>query len=120
MKTVLAVVVAFVIGVAVAQSASDTPVILINPFEVPDGKLDESIAMWELARDYLQQQPGYISTALHQSLTDDSRFRLVNVASWQSARDFLAASKKMRSEAGLPGVEGLIASPALYTIIKHD
>ena len=71
-------------------------VVLINPFEVPADKLDESIAFWEICRDFLQIQPGYISTKLHQSLKDDATFELVNVAVWASAQDFMAASQNMQ------------------------
>ncbi|MEM7378776.1 MAG: antibiotic biosynthesis monooxygenase family protein [Pseudomonadota bacterium] len=100
--------------------ASDQEVTLINVFEVPIGKLDASIAMWEQARDFLRQQPGYLSTALHRALLDDARFRLINVARWESAAAFMAASKRMRAEAGLRPIDGLQSSPALYTVIRAD
>ena len=120
MKTVLAAVAAFLIGASVVKGATNTSVVLINPFEVPEGELDATIAMWEQARDFLQRQPGYRSTALHQSLASDARFRLINVAEWESAEAFMAASKKMQSEAGLSGVDGLVASPALFRVIRQD
>lgn len=55
-------------------------VTLISVFEVPAGKLDETVAMWERARDFLQTRPGYISTALHHSILPNARFQLVNIA----------------------------------------
>lgn len=100
--------------------ASEDDVILINAFEVPADKLQETISFWEKARDFLQTQPGYISTALHQSIKSDSRFQLVNVATWSSAKAFITASEKMRAQAGLPKIEGLIANPALYKVIRRD
>jgi heme-degrading monooxygenase HmoA len=42
--------------------------VLINAFEVPARDAENFIAAWEKARDYLQTQPGYIDTALHQAL----------------------------------------------------
>lgn len=91
---------------------------LINPFEVPADKLDEAILMWEEARDFLKQQPGYISAALHQSVAPDARFRLVNIAKWESADAFRAATQKMQAEANLPRIEGVSGGPALYTVIR--
>ncbi len=94
--------------------------VLINPFIVPEEKLNETIIMWEQARDYLQTQPGYISTALHQSLGPDATFRLINVAEWESAEAFQTASKKMAAEANLPKIEGVVPNPALFTVIRRD
>ncbi len=99
--------------------ASEKVITLINPFEVPENMLEESIAFWEQARDFLQTQPGYISTDLHQSIIGDARFVLINVAKWESAEAFMAAAKKMQAEANLPKVEGLMQNPALYKVIRH-
>ena len=93
---------------------------LINPFVVPEAKLDETIDMWLQARDFLQMQPGYISTELHQSVAPDATFRLINVAKWESPETFKAATAKMNAEAGLPRIEGLVPNPALYTVAKRD
>ena len=100
--------------------SNNEPLTLINPFEVPEGKLEETIAMWEQARDFLQQQPGYISTALHQSVKSDARFQLINVAKWDSADAFAAATKKMWAEAGLPKIEGVVPNPGLFTVIRRE
>lgn len=99
---------------------TDEALTLINAFEVPTGKLDESILNWEQGRNFLQKQPGYISTALHQSITDDARFRLINIAKWESVETFTAAIKKMHAEPGSSKVEGLLPNPALYTVIRRD
>ena len=72
------------------------------------------------ARDYLQGQPGYVSTALHQSLQPDAKYRLINVAQWESAEAFMAANEKMRAEADLPAIEGVVPGPALYEVIRRD
>ena len=121
MKTLL---ISSVAAVAFSLSAfsfagSDKHVVLINPFEVPPGKLEETVAMWEKARDFLKTQPGYISTALHQSSKPDARFLLINVAKWSSAEAFFAATKKMSADANLPRIEGVVASPGLYQVIRN-
>jgi heme-degrading monooxygenase HmoA len=92
-------------------------VILINPFEVPDGTNDEEFLRgWERAADYMRQQPGFVSTRLHRALQPDARFRFVNVAEWESPQDFQAAvgSEEFRQIASgaAPG------SPALYEVVR--
>ncbi|SHG74862.1 antibiotic biosynthesis monooxygenase family protein [Flagellimonas flava] len=93
-------------------------IILINPFEVPDGKLEESVTYWEACRDFLKKQPGYISTELHETIKDDAKFELINVAVWESPKAFTEASKKMAKELGVAPPEGLKANPSLYTVIR--
>ncbi len=103
-----------------SQTSNDgTPVVLINPFTVPSDKLEEAIVLWEQGRDFLREQPGYISTALHQSLQPDAQYRLINVAKWESMEAFNAANAKMRSAGVLSPVEGVTNSPALYTVIRR-
>ncbi|MEH6545399.1 MAG: antibiotic biosynthesis monooxygenase [Sneathiella sp.] len=98
---------------------ADEALTLINSFEVPAGKLEEAILHWEQGRDVLQKQHGYISTALHQSLTEEARFRLVNVAKWESVETFTAAIKIMQADPSISKVEGLTPNPALYTVIRN-
>lgn len=95
------------------------PVTLINPFTVPKDKLDEAIISWERARDFLKQQPGYISTKLHQSISPDAQYLLINVAEWETSDDFKAAIAAMRADSAFPPVEGVVPAPALYTVIRN-
>lgn len=101
--------------------ASAETIVLINPFTVPAGKLEESVKFWEKARDFLQNEPGYISTKLHQSIKPDATYQLVNVAVWESSEAFASATQKMkeylRSEK-IKMVEGLKYDPALYRVIR--
>ena len=66
-------------------------VVLINAFEVPSGEDETFLRGWEAAREFMQRQPGYVSTRLHQSLDPAARFRFINVAEWASPADFQAA-----------------------------
>ena len=99
---------------------SSTEVTLINVFEVPEGALDKTIEMWAKGRDFLQTQPGYISTALHQSIAPDAKFALINVAIWESPETFQAAIAAMRARGAAPQIEGLSFTPALYTVVARD
>ncbi len=92
---------------------------LINSFEVPTGKVAKSIKYWEDCRDFLKIQPGYISTKLHQSIKEDARFLLVNVAIWESPKAFMDATKKMQKAIGAPPVDGLKPNASLYTVIRE-
>ncbi|WP_298425688.1 antibiotic biosynthesis monooxygenase family protein [uncultured Kordia sp.] len=93
--------------------------VLINPFEVPAGKLEASIKYWEACRDFLKTQPGYISTKLHQSIKDDAKFELINVAVWESPKAFMEATKKMMQQPNIVPVDGLKPTPSLYTVIRE-
>jgi heme oxygenase (mycobilin-producing) len=57
-------------------------VVLVNAFEVPDGQEERFLADWQHAADWMRQQPGFISSRLHQSLDPEAEFRYVNVAEW--------------------------------------
>ncbi len=96
-----------------------TSVILINPFTVPEGKVEEAIVLWEAGRDFLARQPGYISTKLHQSITPDAQYQLINVAEWESIETFKAATTKMRALPDLPLVDGVSSAPQLYDVIRN-
>ena len=93
-------------------------VVLINSFEVPAPDAEKFIAAWEKTRDYLETQPGYIDTALHQAVASDAEFQFVNVAHWASAEDFTAAigSPGFRDAAG--GLAGYRPHPALYRAVR--
>ncbi|WP_299479516.1 antibiotic biosynthesis monooxygenase family protein [uncultured Roseibium sp.] len=102
---------------AQAQDASEN-VVLINAFTVPVESLDEAIAMWDIARDFLDDQPGYVSTKLHRSLSTDATYLLINVAQWETAEQYKAATTKMRDSKILPRIEGVIPNPNLYEVIR--
>jgi Antibiotic biosynthesis monooxygenase len=58
-------------------------VVLIDPFEVPEGEDGEFLAAWDAARATLAQQRGYLGARLHRAAAP-ARFRFVEVARWSS------------------------------------
>lgn len=94
-------------------------VILINPFEIPKGKEEAALKMWEKAAEYMKQQPSFVSTRLHRALSPDARFHLINIAEWESAEKFLAA---INSDEFKRLTEGAVAEfphyPELYEVIR--
>ena len=101
--------------------ADDSPVTLINVFEVPAGHVDEFIAGWRERAALMSTKPGFRDTRLHRALSAQSRFPLVNVAHWESRAALHAAQAD-------PGFQELIkaattdprapvsANPAVYEI----
>ena len=92
-------------------------VILINPFEIPEGADEEDFLRgWERAADYMRQQPGFVSSRLHRALAPDARFRFINVAEWSSPQEFQAAvsNEQFREIAKGAGP----GSPALYEVVR--
>ena len=93
-------------------------VTLINSFEVPAADADAFIAAWEKTRDFLQTQPGYIDTSLHQALASDAEFQFVNVARWASAEEFTAAIRSPGMQAAAAGLAAYRPHPALYRVVR--
>ena len=93
------------------------PVVLINAFEVPEGEDDAFLSSWEQARTYLADQPGYLSTRLHRSLSPSAEFRFVNVALWESAQAFQAATSVPEfRNANIP----FPFHASLYEVVRED
>ncbi len=107
-----------VLMIILPTTAMAQNVILINPFEVPKGQEAQTIVYWEAARDFLMEQPGYVSTELHQSIQPGAKFHLINIAEWESIETFKAATSKMRKELKQKPIEGLKFYPALYDVIR--
>jgi heme oxygenase (mycobilin-producing) len=96
---------------------ANDPVILINAFEVPQGQDEQFLAGWERSREVLRAQPGYLSTRLHRSLAPEADFRYVNVARWESAAAFRAATARPEFRAQTPPYR---FHAALYEVVRED
>ena len=92
--------------------------VLINVFEVPEERDEEFLAGWEKARQFMEQQPGYVSTALHRSLDPGARFRYVNMAVWESPDAFFAALNHP-TFAALRDATPFAHYPSMYTVIRQ-
>ena len=95
------------------------PVILINSFEVTQGREDECLVFWEKAAAYMKRQPGFISTHLHKALSPEAKFHFVNIAEWESAAYFQAAVTSEEFQRLIePYMEICPHYPGLYEIIR--
>jgi heme-degrading monooxygenase HmoA len=90
-------------------------VVLINPFEVDAGSESEFRASWDVARELLSGQRGYLGTRLHRAVADAVDFRFVNVARWSSPLMFSRAMQ--RRELQQPRLP-FRAHPALYQVVR--
>ncbi len=68
---------------------AQSPVILVNLFEVDPQDEAALLSAWEGDANWMKQQPGYISTQLHRAV-GASRLYL-NYAVWESVAHFRAA-----------------------------
>ncbi|MCZ8485715.1 antibiotic biosynthesis monooxygenase [Vibrio lentus] len=80
----------------------------MNTFSVEASKEADTLAYWESARDVLIEQPGYISTTLHRSLSADAHLP-VNVANWESQKHFIDAISVMRKQLPALDIKGVTA-----------
>jgi heme oxygenase (mycobilin-producing) len=94
-------------------------VILINPFEVPQGKEDECLVFWEKAAEYMRRQPGFISTKLHKAVIPGARFHFINVAEWESLERFQKAVENEEfKDLVAPFMTVFPHYPGLYEVIR--
>jgi heme-degrading monooxygenase HmoA len=87
-------------------------VVLVEPFEVPDGADEPFLDAWERLRAARAQQRGYLGSRLYRR-AGSAELRFVDVTRWSSPLMFARALK-------LPAVEEAVAAmpfashPALY------
>lgn len=96
----------------------DGSVILINKFNVAQGKVEQFLKDWRDEATNFKQQPGFISTQLHKGIGKSSVF--INYAVWESIEHYKKAinkilfSSKSRSPLLKYDDESLVLSPHLF------
>jgi len=97
----------------VRKAPMEAPVVLINPFSVPQGQEEEFIKTWKQTAQLMKNEPGFIDTKLHRSLDPDARFQFINIALWESAEAWRTAMAKHETKEKQMPIE---ANPALYRV----
>ena len=93
-------------------------VILINKFNVAQGKVEQFLKDWGEDATNFKQQPGFISTQLHKGIGKSNVF--INYAVWESMEHYKKAINKIlfRSKSQSPLLkyddESLVLSPHLF------
>jgi heme-degrading monooxygenase HmoA len=95
-------------------------VTLVNCFEVPAGREDEFLRLWQQVNNYMRRKQGYLSHKLHRSLSLEARYRFVNIAQWASIGDFNAAHDEgFRALVQKPAWAEFTSTPALYEVFHQ-
>jgi heme-degrading monooxygenase HmoA len=104
------------------SQSNDSPVTLINVFEVPAEHVDAFVAGWRERAALMSTKPGFLSTRLHRALSPQARFQLVNVARWESRKAFEAATantdfqERITAASSDPRVP-ISANPDFYRVV---
>ena len=91
-----------------------SPVVLVNIFDVAQEDIPGLLEAWEADANWMKQQPGYISTQLHQGIAGSTIF--MNYAVWESVAHFRAAFNHPDFKKALGDYPAsAVASPHLFT-----
>jgi heme-degrading monooxygenase HmoA len=94
--------------------ADVSPVVLVNIFHVAEPDIPALLKAWEDDANWMKQQPGYISTQLHQAIGGSTVF--MNYAVWESAALFRAAFSHPEFKKALEHYpSSAVASPHLFS-----
>src|SRR5665647_2267994 len=95
-------------------SAEVSPVVLVNIFQVVAGDIPALLKAWEADANWMKQQPGDISTQLHQGIAGSTVF--MNYAVWESVAHFRAAFTHPEFKKAMEHYPpSAVASPHLFT-----
>jgi heme oxygenase (mycobilin-producing) len=100
---------------------ANSPVTLINVFEVPAEHVDVFVAQWRERAALMRTKPGFLDTRLHHALSSQARFQLVNVAHWESREALQAATADPEFQGRITAVIAdpqvpISANPAMYQV----
>lgn len=93
-------------------------VTFINCFEVPAGRDEDFLVLWGEVNAYMAAQPGYVDHRLHRAVSQQARYRFVNVAHWDSADAWRAAHDDgFQRLVAQPGWAEFPPLPALFELV---
>jgi heme-degrading monooxygenase HmoA len=89
------------------------PVVLINVFNVDKADEQAMLQSWTPDAQFMQRQPGFISTQLHRAIGESCVY--LNYAVWESSATFRAAFGQPEFQAKLSNYPpSVVASPHLF------
>jgi heme-degrading monooxygenase HmoA len=95
-------------------NAEASPVVLVNLFQVAEADIPALLEAWAADANWMKQQPGYISTQLHQGIAGSTAF--MNYAVWESVSHFRAAFNHPEFKQALAHYpDSAVASPHLFS-----
>jgi heme-degrading monooxygenase HmoA len=93
-------------------------VVVINPFEVPEGRRAEALEAWDRMAAYMRRQDGFVSARLHRSVDPRSRYAFVTVGEWESPEQFTAAFRSDEFAELDQALAEFPHSPGVYELIR--
>jgi heme-degrading monooxygenase HmoA len=89
------------------MSGADGSVTFINVFEIDRDDLETFTSGWRRLAGIMASAPGFRGAQLHEALSGETRFQLVNVARWDSEQAWrdAAANPEMRAAAERLGAD---------------
>jgi heme-degrading monooxygenase HmoA len=95
------------------ESSEPGPVVLLNIFKVDEEDVPKLLAAWTDDANWMKQQPGFISTQLHQAIAGSNV--MMNYAVWESVGHFRAAFSHPDFKSSLEKYpSSAISSPHLF------
>ena len=85
----------------------------IVAYRVNAEDVDRFLDAWDQANDYLSEQPGFVSNALHRAVSAAPEFRFVNIARWEDEDSFRAATRS----SAFAEASGRLAAYDLYAAV---
>jgi heme-degrading monooxygenase HmoA len=101
-----------------AQQLSENaaPIVFFNIFHVAPDDVDAFMEAWRADGEFMQKQPGYVSTQLHRGTGGSTTF--INIAVWDSLDAMRAAVSSPEFQASLAAYpDSAVASPHVFTKI---
>jgi heme-degrading monooxygenase HmoA len=83
-------------------ATTDDPVTFVNIFEIPPGEVEQFISGWRDRAQLMSHTPGFHRAQLLRATSPDTHFQLINIAHWDSAEAWTAATAtgEFRSRGG--------------------
>jgi heme-degrading monooxygenase HmoA len=90
------------------------PIVFFNTFHVDPEDVDAFLEAWRVDGEFMQRQPGYVSTQLHRGIAGSTTF--INVAVWESVEAMRAAVSHPEFQASMANYPpSSVASPHIFT-----
>lgn len=92
---------------------------LINLFQVPAGREEEFLRLWEEADELLRASSGYAATRLHRAVQPEAKYQFVNVAVLSSVEDWRAVITRPDFTALAARMAEFQPAPGLYSVVRE-
>ena len=107
-----------------AAAGAGAPYTFINAMEIEAESVDTFIERWIPRSRHMASADGYLGATLYRAVTDDTRFKVVNVSNWTSraAHEAATANPEYRRELDtlFGELPGLKTNRGHYRAVVHN